>query len=77
MRKSVSPPQGDMIKSESWERPTYLARKLKGDNRMLVKRIRDQPQGLDAPQVPRPMVKAILPEPQFRLGAKHRPPESD
>ena len=54
-----------MIKSESWEQPTYLARKLKGDNRMLVKRIRDQPQGLDVPQVPRPMVKAKLPEPQF------------
>ena len=27
--------------------------------------IRDRSQGLDAPQVPRPMVKAKLPEPQF------------
>jgi len=44
---------------------------------MLVKRIKNQSQGTDEPQIPWPMVKAKLLEPQFWLGAKHRPSESD
>jgi len=36
---------------------------------MPEKRISHQSQGNDAPQVPCPMVKAKLPEPQFWLGA--------
>jgi hypothetical protein len=56
--------------------PTYLKSKGRGENRMSVKRGLSVDASGKAPQDPRDMVKAKLPEPQLSKGTCWNPSES-